>query len=76
MNSKHIKLVQASFSNHGKSDEKNHVFNISKNSKKMIQGKDTCNRVGIHKDKGVQQVMAAVLQQSLGQKGPAQLEVR
>lgn len=42
----------------------------------MTQVKDTCNRVGIHKDKKVQQVMAAVLQQSLGQKCPAELEVR
>lgn len=42
----------------------------------MTQVKDTCNRVGIHKDKRVQQVVAAVLQQSLGQKGPAKLKVR
>lgn len=71
-----MKLVQASFSNHGKGDEKNHVFNIFKNISRMTQEKDTCNRVGVHKDKGVEQVMAAVLQQSLGQKCPAKLEVR
>lgn len=42
----------------------------------MTQAKDTCNRVGIHKDKRVQQVVAAVLQQSLGQECPAKLKVR
>lgn len=54
-------------------DEKNQVFKIFKNV--TTQAKDTCDRVGIHKDKRVQQVVAAVLQQSLGQKGPAKLEV-
>lgn len=42
----------------------------------MTQVKDTCNWVGIHKDKRVQQVVAAVLQQSLGQERPAKLKVR
>lgn len=49
---------------------------IFKNIIRMTQVKDTRNRVGIHKDKRVQQVVAAVLQQSLGQKGPAKLKVR
>lgn len=56
-------------------DEKNQVLKIFKNVTRTTQAKDTCDRVGIHKDKRVQQVVAAVLQQSLGQKSPAKLEV-
>lgn len=50
-------------------------FKTFKDITKMTQVKDTCNRVGIHEDKRVQQVVAAVLQQSLGQKRPAKLKV-
>lgn len=64
------------FKNHRTGDEKNPVLNIFKNITRMTQAKDTCNRVGIHKDKRVQQVVAAVLQQSLGQECPAKLKVR